>query len=82
MDVERQGPKEAVPDAYADHVRALRERAEVEKTGTLTLPATHLQAMFLVLQDVLKAAPELTAEELRVWNSIMRALGRAIIESS
>lgn len=72
---------EVVPDAYEEHVRQLRERAARPKTATLAIPLEEMQAIFLALSDALKATTTLTPEHRRRWDSIMRSIGRAIVEA-
>jgi len=82
MEVTRQGPKEVVPDAYEEYIRARREENEAEKIATVSLPQAHMRAIALLIVDALEDQGEpLTASQQRVWDSIVRALTRAVQEA-
>ncbi len=79
MEAARQGPQEVVPDAYAEHVRALHALDDVQKMATLVMPVEHMQAVALVISDTLDALKTpLSPEHDRKWKSILRSLLGAI----
>lgn len=72
-----------VEDAYAAHVRALREREEHVKMATLRLEADEMAAVALFLHDVLKSLPEgqLTNAQVSTWNRILRAVNQSVVDA-
>lgn len=70
-----------IQDAYQEHVRALREREEVEKFSRLTMSQSDLAAVWRVVADVVDNAEELSATSKERWERILRTIARSVQEA-
>lgn len=71
-----------IPDAYQEYVQTRREREDVDKIATVSLPIEDMAAVWQVTAEVVDSTKQLSAEGKRRWERILSSLGRAVTEAA
>ena len=69
-----------VTDSYQEYLRARRERSDIEKIATLSLPVSELSSIYLMVAEIVDTTEGLPSAAKQRWESILRSMRAAIEE--
>lgn len=67
-----------IEDAYEAHVRALHARENAPRTCTLTLDEEDMEALRILLSDLLAKNTQISANSRSAWHNVLRRMDQAI----